>query len=308
MNIIKKSNAQIFLLLNAIFWGSSYIWSKMLLEFLPQFSILFICSALGLASTAIIFRKKLKGFSRKIVVTCVLISLVSVISNTFCMLALKKTSGSNTAFIVQLSIVITPVIMAVLERKAPSVKTIVPALAAMFGIYLITFAGKGLSVNPGDIFALCNAVFFSLFIALQNKFSDIFTAIQFTFVQHITNMICFLTLALVFESGSISMSNAASPVFILLIGLNAAVTIFTSLFQSSAIKYVRPENATIIYALEPVTTTLLGKILLGEGFSGILPVIGCVIILLTIIFSALSKTSFFGRQTVKLRVTTNTKA
>ncbi|ACL75528.1 DMT family transporter [Ruminiclostridium cellulolyticum] len=304
MNIITKSNAQIFLIINAILWGSSYIWSKMLLGFLPQFSILLICAVLGLCSTIILFRKKLQGFNKKIVVTCVLISLISVVSNTFCMLALKKTSGSNTAFIVQLSIVITPIIMAVLERKVPSRKTILPAMAAMVGIYLITFAGKGMSVNPGDIFALCNAIFFSLFIALQNKFSNVFTAVQFTFVQHSTNIVCFLALALIFETGKIVFSNAVNPLFILLICLNATVTIFTSLFQSSAIKFVRPENAAIMYALEPVVTTVLGILLLGESFSGILTVLGCVIILFTIIISACKKGRFYSRESLKLRITT----
>ncbi len=304
MNIITKSNAQIFLILNAILWGSSYIWSKMLLGFLPQFSILFICAVLGLGSTVILFRKKLHGFNKKIVVTCVLISLASVISNTFCMLALKKTSGSNTAFIVQLCIVITPVIMALLERKAPSRKTILLAMTAMVGIYFITFAGKGFSINPGDIFALCNAIFFSLFIALQNKFSHVFNAVQFTFVQHSTNIVCFLALSLIFETGKIAFSNAVNPIFILLICLNAAVTIFTSLFQSSAIKFVRPENAAITYALEPVVTATLGILLLGEGFGGILSVTGCVIILFTIIASAFKKGKAFSRQSLKLRITT----
>ena len=298
MNIITKNNAQIFLILNAILWGSSYIWSKMLLGFLPQFSILFICAVLGLGSTVVLFRKKLQGFSKKIVVTCVLIS------NTFCMLALKKTSGSNTAFIVQLSIVITPVIMAVLERKAPSRKTILLAMTAMVGIYFITFAGKGFSINIGDIFALCNAIFFSLFIALQNKFSNVFTAVQFTFLQHSTNIVSFLALTLIFETGKISFSNVVNPVFLLLICLNAAVTIFTSLFQNSAIKFVRPENAAITYALEPVVTATLGILLLGERFTGILSIIGCVIILFTIIVSAFKKGKVFSRQSLKLRITT----
>jgi drug/metabolite transporter (DMT)-like permease len=78
-----------------------------------------------------------------------------------------------------------------------------------------------------------------------------------------------------------------SPVFLVLIGLNAMVIIFTSLFQSSAIKYVRPESATILYAFEPVTTALLGAILLGERFTGIQSIVGCAIILLTVIISAI---------------------
>ncbi|MHB8062460.1 MAG: DMT family transporter [Ruminiclostridium sp.] len=287
MKIITKTNAQIFLLLNAIFWGSSYIWSKMLLYFLPPCFILFICATLGLTVTFVLFRNQLKNFNKKAVLICVLISLVSAASNTFCMLALKRTSGSNTAFIVQLSIVITPIIMVILERKAPSPKTIILALITMAGIYLITCSGKGMVINLGDLFALCNAICFSLFIALQNKFSYMVNPIQFTFIQHATNFITFLPLMIIFEASSIPINNVLSPVFFILIGLNAMVIIFTSLFQSSAIKYVRPENATIIYSFEPVTTAFLGAIILGERFTGLRPIVGCIIILLTVAISAI---------------------
>jgi drug/metabolite transporter (DMT)-like permease len=307
MKIITGNNAQFFLLLNAIFWGSSYIWQKMLLSFLPSFTILFICAALSLAATFLIFRKRLNNFSKKVIVISTLISLVSVVSNTFCMLALKRTSGSNTAFIVQLSIVITPVIMAVLEKKSPSAKTVLLALSAMLGIYLITCAGKGLNINAGDVFALCNAIFFSLFIALQNKFSQVVNPIQFTFIQHSTNLVMFFVLALVFESGGITFTNMLSPLFFLLIGLNAMVTVFTSLFQSSAIKYVRPESATILYAFEPVTTALLGAVILGEHFTGIASVIGCVVILLTVIISALRLPGFNPGKKFKLRPSSNSR-
>jgi drug/metabolite transporter (DMT)-like permease len=307
MKIITGNNAQFFLLLNAIFWGSSYIWQKMLLSFLPSFTILFICAALSLAATFLIFRKRLNSFSKKVIVISTLISLVSVVSNTFCMLALKRTSGSNTAFIVQLSIVITPVIMAVLEKKSPSAKTVLLALSAMLGIYLITCAGKGLNINAGDVFALCNAIFFSLFIALQNKFSQVVNPIQFTFIQHSTNLVMFFVLALVFESGGITFTNMLSPLFFLLIGLNAMVTVFTSLFQSSAIKYVRPESATILYAFEPVTTALLGAVILGEHFTGIASVIGCVVILLTVIISALRLPGFNPGKKFKLRPSSNSR-
>lgn len=307
MKIITKNNAQFFLLLNALFWGSSYIWSKMLLSYLPPFSILFICSILGLIVTVVLFRKHLFNFNRKAVLISAIISLVSVASNTFCMLALKRTSGSNTAFIVQLSIVITPIIMAILERKAPSSKTIILALVSMVGIYLITCSGKGMSINLGDIFALCNAICFSLFIALQNKYSQVVNPIQFTFIQHATNFVMFLSLALIFESSTISFSNILNPAFFILLGLNALVIIFTSLFQSSAIKYVRPENATILYAFEPVTTALLGTMLLGERFTGNQSVVGCIIILLAVIISSVKAPHIIVKLTSKLLLPNNTR-
>lgn len=307
MKIITTTNAQIFLLLNALFWGSSYIWSKMLLGFLPPFSILFICSLLGLIVVFVFFKKQLKNINKKAIILCALISLVSVASNTFCMLALTRTSGSNTAFIVQLSIVITPIIMAILEKKLPSLKIVILALMAMVGIYLITCSGKGFQINLGDIFALCNAVCFSLFIALQNKFSQIVNPIQFTFIQHTTNFVAFLSLALIIESSAITFNKVLSPIFLILIGLNALVIIFTSLFQSSAIKYVRPENATILYSFEPVTTALLGSLLLGERFEGIQSIVGCIIILLAVLISAVKPHHILSKRTAKLLLQSYTR-
>ena len=307
MKIITKANAQFFLLLNALFWGSSYIWSKMLLKLLPPFFILFICSILGLLITFAIFKKHLTAFNKRNIAICILISLVSVLSNTFCMLALTRTSSANTAFIVQLAIIITPIIMSILDRKAPSPKIIISALLAMGGIYLITCYGNGLQINSGDIFALCNAVCFSLYIALQNKFLHEVNPIQFTFIQHATNFTAFLSLALIFETGSISFLNTLSPLFFVLIGLNAMVIIFTSLFQSSAIKYVRPENATILYSFEPVTTALLGAIILGEKFTGIHAIVGCFIILLSVIISSIKPPHIFKKRMAKLLLQINTK-
>lgn len=307
MKIITKANAQFFLLLNALFWGSSYIWSKMLLKLLPPFFILLICSILGLLITVALFKKHLTAFNKRDIAVCILISLVSVASNTFCMLALTRTSSANTAFIVQLSIIITPIIMSILDRKAPTRKIIISALLAMGGIYLITCYGKGLQVNLGDIFALCNAVCFSLYIALQNKFLHEINPIQFTFFQHATNLAAFLSLTLIFETGTVSFRNNLSPLFILLVGLNAAVIIFTSLFQSSAIKYVRPENAIILYSFEPVTTALLGAIILGEKFTGIHAVAGCFIILFAVIVSTLKPPHIFKKRMAKLLLQINTK-
>ena len=307
MKIITKANAQFFLLLNALFWGSSYIWSKMLLKLLPPFFILFICSILGLLITFAFFKKHLTAFNKRNIAICILISLVSVASNTFCMLALTRTSSANTAFIVQLSIIITPIIMSILDRKAPTPKIIISALLAMGGIYLITCYGKGLQINLGDIFALCNAVCFSLYIALQNKFLHEVNPIQFTFFQHSINFIAFLALSLMFETSSISLGNILSPLFFVLIGLNAIVIIFTSLFQSSAIKYVRPENATILYSFEPVTTALLGAIILGEKFAGTHAIVGCFIILFAVLVSSLKPPHLFKKRIAKLLLQINAK-
>ena len=288
MNIINSKNAKIFLLLNSIFWGSSYIWAKMLLSFIPRFAVLFICSVCAAIVTLGIFYKKLGRFSAKAVLISILVSLVSVLSNTFCMLALERTSGSNTAFIVQLSVVITPIIMSFYNRKLPSFKTCLLPILALVGIFFITSAGKGFTINIGDFFALLNAIFFSLFMALQNIISKKVNAVQFTLIQHVTNSVSFFTLGLVFSDfGKVVPHSLLSPHFIILIALNTLVVIFTALSQSKAISFVKPEAAAILYTFEPVVTLILGVLLLEERLGGFFPIAGCALVLITVVLSTL---------------------
>src|SRR5690554_4438204 len=98
MNIIKKSNAKYFLFINAGLWGSTYVWSKMLLEYLPHLWILFINSVGGTVLTSILFRPSVKQIQYRSIIKSSLISILSVISNIFFIFALQYTSSSNVAF------------------------------------------------------------------------------------------------------------------------------------------------------------------------------------------------------------------
>lgn len=287
MKLIKRGNAQVFLFINAVLWGSSYIWSKMLLGFLPRFSILLIAAVGGLIATVVMFYPALKGITKKTVFIGIAISGISILSNTFCMLALQKTSSSNTAFIVQMSVVITPVIMAVMNRKFPGVKIVICSLMALGGIFLLTCDINNITLNIGDLFALCNAFFFSLFIACLNFFSNKMNAVHFTFVHHGTNTVAFLILTMVFEMGAINLEILRNPTFIMLAVVNSAVIIATTLIQSTAIKFVRAEKATLIYTFEPVTAAVLAFFLMGERLNGMGAVVGSLIILLAVAISVI---------------------
>jgi drug/metabolite transporter (DMT)-like permease len=124
-------------------------------------------------------------------------------------------------------------------------------------------------------------------LALQNKTSHLIHPAQFTFVQHLTNTIAFCILAFIFEKGSVHIGVLGNPIFLLLIALNSLVVIFTAIFQSSAIKFVRPESATILYSFEPVIAGILGFALLGEKFGGAFYIIGCLLILLSAILTVI---------------------
>lgn len=298
MNMIRERNASVFLLLNAILWGSSYIWSKMLLGYLPYFTILFTFSLGGLLSITVIFFRRIRSINKKTFIIGISIGCFWILSNIFCMLALKGTSSSNTAFIVQLSVVITPLLMSVYRRKMPGVRVIISAITALAGLLLLTCDFKSLSFQRGDLFALCNAVFFSLYLVALKIYSGKTDPVQFTFVQHMTGTVVFLCMALFFEMRQIAFSSVDITGYAILI-LSIAISVLTILTQSSAIKFVRPEKATVIYTLEPLTAAVLAYVLSGEKPVSLSAIAGCALILIAV---AVSVYKIRGTQKVKNKV------
>ena len=285
MKFINKSNGQIFLFINALLWGSSYIWSKMLLSYIPRFSILFITAVAGLIVTAIMFYPSLRHITMTALLVSLAVSGLSILSNTFCMFALQYTSSSNTAFIVQMSVVMTPLIMALVEKRKPEAKIVIGSIIALIGIFLLTSDISSFRLRIGDILALCNALFFSLYLVGLKVASNKVNPVHFTLVHHTINSVVFLILALSLESRNIDFGIFANLKILLLLAASSLVVIFTTLTQSASIKYVRPEKATIIYTIEPVTAALLAFALLGETLSGIKAVFGCTLILAAVVLS-----------------------
>lgn len=288
MEFIKKSNAPLFLFLNAFLWGSSYVWSKMLLAYLPRFTILLLCSTGGLLATVVMFFPYIKRIRAQEILPSVIVTAFSVISNTFFMLALQHTTSSNAAFIVQSSIVITPLLMAVLEKHMPKGKVLISAFTALAGLFLITCSFENFRLNIGDIFALLNAVFFSLFLVGQNKISSKVNTVHFSFLHHATNTAAFLLLAGILDFPNFSPTGLGTYKFILPAAASVIIAIATVLFQSAAIRFVRPEKATVIYTLEPLTALVLGSILIGGQLNGIRSVIGCALIISAVLLSTVN--------------------
>ena len=300
MNIIKANNASAFMVLNAIMWGSSYIWSKMLLGYLPYFTILFVFSLGGLAALSILFFKRIKSIDRRTVIIGMSIGGFSILSNIFCMLALKSTSSSNTAFIVQMSVIITPLVMSIVDKRMPGRRVIFSALAALAGLLFLTCDFSNFRFNPGDLFALANALFFSLYLAALRIYSGKTDPVQFTFIQHVTSTVAFLGMALIFEMQQIDYDRFNMLALAVLV-LSTAISVSTILIQSSAIKYVRPEKATIIYTLEPVAAAVLAYVLIGERLAGIRAFAGCMLILF-----AIAVTVYRKRETIRIAGFKNT--
>ena len=188
--------------------------------------------------------------------------------------------------------------MSMYRKKLPGGRVVFSAITALAGLLLLTCDFKSLSFQSGDLFALCNAVFFSLYLVALKIYSGKTDPVQFTFVQHVAGTVVFLFMALFFEMRQVAVSSVDITGYAILI-LSIAISVSTILIQSSAIKYVKPEKATVIYTLEPVTAAVLAYILSGEKPADLSAIAGCILILFAV---AGSVYRIHGAQKLKNKV------
>jgi drug/metabolite transporter (DMT)-like permease len=282
----KKRNAEALLVINAVIWGSSYVLNKILLRSLPMFTVLFLFSFGGFLFSFLFFRKVVKGVDKKTVLRILLVSSFSVLSNIFCMLSLKRNDSSVTAFVVQSSVVITPFLVSFYEKRKPEKVRILNALVAFSGIFLITVRFEDFQFNFNILFALANALFFSLYLVGQKVLAPSVDSKQFLLVHYLFCSLVFTGPAIL---EYVRIRNSLSLVSLLpLVLVCTFFAVFPVIAQTFALVFIKPEKAALIYALEPVTALITAALFTGERPDSIKTLAGLFLIFLSLIKGSVS--------------------
>jgi len=182
-------------------------------------------------------------------------------------LGLAWTDASITAFLTQLYTLIVPLIVAVRDRRFPSLRVIVACVLVLAGAALLS---PGLLrhfiLGPGEIVIII---------------STFFMACQIVWVERpryaenragVVTLIMFTVLAGLFTAGYFAMGGAAQPAKQLvgtpvLLGLTLALvllcTVFNFLIMNAWQRYVSATEAGLIYCIEPVIAAFLSSFLPG---------------------------------------------
>lgn len=96
---------------------------------------------------------------------------------------LKYTTSSNAAFLTGISVVLVPILYALVNRRLPELRTILIVLVASVGIYLMSFPDNRLTFSRGDILELVGAFGFALHMILVDRYSHQHNAAAITSVQ-----------------------------------------------------------------------------------------------------------------------------
>lgn len=178
-------------------------------------------------------------------------------------IALSSTSANRAAFITALSVVMVPLWQALVARKRLAASLWGAVALAVSGLALLSWAGGRLVV--GDLWALACAVTYAGFILTLERTSRHHPALKYTLAQLLwVSVLALLWLLLARAPLLPPALSGGGAGWGPLLYLGAAATAVTTLLQTLGQRWVSAAEASVIYALEPVSASIFSYFLLGE--------------------------------------------
>ncbi len=256
----KQTKADLMLLIITIFWGASYMLTKIGLEGLEPFNLTALRFIIAFIIAAIVFHKQIFSTDIKTIKYAFILGVLlfgMFISMAF---GLGHTTASNAGFLISLSVVLIPIISFIFLKQKIEKKVIVGVCLALIGIALMTLDAK-LTVNIGDMLCILCALLCSIHVivieiftkevdpialgALQLGFAGIFSIIFSAFTETVRLP-----------------STALSWLSVLL--LSIFCTAIGYIVQTTAQKHTSATHTGLILSLEPVFSAIFAYIFLEE--------------------------------------------
>jgi drug/metabolite transporter (DMT)-like permease len=286
---MKKYGVHIVAILAMLFWGMSFIWSKIVLEtYSPVTTIFFrlIISVLAMflfvfitKQTEVIKKKDLKI----LILSSIFNPFLYFIGENF---GLQNVSVSLTSVIISTIPVITPFIVIIFYSEKITKLNILGLILSFIGVLIIIFSDseklEGNFVGIALLFmAVISAIFYTIFV---KKLSNNYKAITIVAWQNLFGIILFLPLFLYFDFNEvIHITPDYKTLFSLaMLGILASSAAF--IFYTYAIKLLGIIKTNLYTNLIPVFAFIFSFIILGETVT-LLKLSGLIIVLLGVVLS-----------------------
>lgn len=261
---------EILLIITAALWGLSFPAAKYIGTDVDSVSFLAIRFTIAAFLLLFAFRKHMKSVCLKMALPSVGVGALLAFHSYIQLEGLRYTSSGNSAFITSTNIIFVPVFAFLLFRKKPDKGFFLGLLAVVTGFLLIsgivTLSPLSLhitTVNYGDFLtllcAILTALYFVLFNALTEKYSDIPVN-----VLHMFGAAGFMWVFWLFTpEKSIDLSNSLTVIWILYCAVFASAAGFMLL--SKAQTNLSAAKVSVICSLESVFALLFAAVIPGRG-------------------------------------------
>ncbi len=247
-----KTQADLGLVTVTIFWGTTFILSKIVLADVPLTSFLAIRLNLAALVMAVFAWRYRSELNRGVLLHGVILGLFLFVSYLFQMWGIKYTTASNAGFITGLNVVFVPIFSVFLFRDRPRLASLVGVLLATFGLYLLS-GGDYTTLNRGDWLVFICSITVTFHVIFTGKFAPKDNIYLLTAIQLLTTGILSLSLAVIDGSTipSFSLNTTLLMVYLAIFG-----TVYTFLMQTAMQRYTTATRTALVFSLEPVFAAL----------------------------------------------------
>jgi drug/metabolite transporter (DMT)-like permease len=199
-------------------------------------------------------------------------------------IALESIHANRAAFIVSLSAILVPLLGLFCGRRLP-LKTFLSAGLAVMGIGVMFWGGGVLGI--GDLLMLGDAVLYAVYTLLLEQVAPRHPSLSLTSVQLV--VIAVLG-ALWSNTKLVTEFHIINENWGVIIYLGLVATAIVIWLQTVAQRWIKAEEAALLYTLEPIFAAIFSFLLLGEQF-GVSSLIGATFVLSAIVISQNSQDS-----------------
>ncbi|MGM9986007.1 MAG: DMT family transporter [Bacillaceae bacterium] len=267
MNTQLKAN--LILILVTIFWGSSYLFMKMGLVVMGEFNLIALRFGLAFILAGILFYQRLIRINYKTINYSFLLGSILFAVFTCITFGVKSTSASNAGFLVSLTVIFVPLLLAIFLRKIPEKRLLVGISVALAGITFLTLNTQ-LSIHFGDFLCILAALFYAVHIIVTGKLTKDVDSISLGIFQLGFTALWGLLFSLFFETPHLPTTTLS---WISILGLGIFCSAIGFVAQTAAQQYTTPIHTGLIFSLEPVFSALFAftfadEILTAKGYFG----------------------------------------
>ena len=264
---MRRAHANLLLVLAAVVWGVAFVFQKTAMDHIGP--LLFVAArstvaALALAPLALReARHATDHFAPGLFSIAALGGGMFFLGAIIQQVGIITASVTNTGFLTALYVVITPFLVWLVMRRAPT-WVVWPAVAMSFiGIWLLGGGTIG-SFAHGDLLVAISAFFWAAHVVVVAQATRYARPVTFSAIQFAVVALLGLTGAIMFEPISFS-ALAAAWLEIAYVGLLSSALTFTLL--AIALQHTPPTEAAIIVSSETLFAALAAYLVLGERLS-----------------------------------------
>lgn len=254
----KKTN--LILTTCSMAWGTSYIFMKLGIEGLSPLMLMALRTGIAFLILVLIFFKRLLKVNKRLLLYSAITGFLLFTNLTPILYGLNTITASQSGFILSTTVVLVPVIHAVISRRLPEHHVRLGIIIVLIGMVLIN-GGDIFAVKPGTLLCMLSAFSYSINIVLNSYFTRQVDPLALGVYQQ--GFTCLYSIIGLLVFGSPIFPSTALD-WISVLGLALLSSAYGFVVQTVVQQYTTPENTGFLFSLEPIFAAIFSFIFLHE--------------------------------------------